>query len=207
MMAILAIGTVGCKKESDGDRNGLPGNFAKMTDQERMAYLMRQADPDSVAHFLCYAFLGRVPGASIDTLAMAYLYAIENYRGEDAEKFGTAFELVLKELPLADKMHTQFALGLADTLSVGYDLGLGYVSQIRRRDMKPKEIDEDIANFRKKCGSDTATYNRFVRGFKLALEVDKGKDLSNEIYTRYISLQEELPDSLRNPAPAAQPAQ
>lgn len=191
MAAILSIVAVSCKSDKKEGSSGLPANFSTMSDQERMQFMMRKADPDSVAHFLCYAFLGRVPGAKIDTLAMAYLYALENYRGDDAEKFGTSFELVMKELSLADKMKTQFELGLADTLSVGYDLGLGYVGQIRRRNMSIKDIDADIAKFRESCGRDTATYNRFVKGFHTVLELDRGKDLPNDIYNRYIGLKEE----------------
>lgn len=188
---LLAVTAVGCRKGGDSENGGLPENYATMSDRQRMEYIMRKVDPDSVAHFLCYSFLDRIPGAKVDTLAMAYLYAIENYKGNDAEKFGTAFELVLKELPLSDKMKTQFALGLADSLSVGYDLGLGYVGQIRRRGMKVAEIDEDIKNFRQACGHDINTYNRFVTGFRTALRVDRGKDLSPEVYNRYINLKEE----------------
>lgn len=191
MAAILSVLAVSCNGDKKNEANGLPANFSTMSDQERMDYMMRKADPDSVAHFLCYAFLGRVPGAKIDTLALAYIYAYESYRGDDADRFGAAFELVLKELSLADKMKTQFELGLADTLSVGYDLGLGYVGQIRRRNMSIKEIDADIAKFRESCGRDTATYNRFVKGFRTVLELDRGKDLSNDIYNRYIGLKEE----------------
>lgn len=195
--AFMLLASVGCNRNSNSESDSFPANFSGMSDNERMAYMMRHADPDSVAQFLCNAFLGRVPGAKIDTLAIAYLYAIENYRGEDADKFSMAFEQIMRELPLGDKMHTQFSLGLADTLSVGYDLGLGYVSQIRRRNMKPDEIDADIAAFRETCGRDTATYNRFVRGFKTALTEDKGKDLSDDIYRRYIGMQEILSDSLK----------
>ena len=100
----------------------------------------------------------------------------------------TSFEAAVNELPLCDKMHTQLALGTSDTLSVGYDLGLGYVSQIRTRGLTQKDIDADIDNLRKACGTDTATYTRFVKGFKTALQADRGKDLPNDIYSRYINL-------------------
>ena len=161
-----------------------------MKDSERLSYVMRKAEPDSVARFLCYASLGRIPGVKIDTLGTAYLYVIESYKGQDADKFGIAFEQVMKELPLADKMETQFRLGLADTLTIGYDLGLGYVAQIRDRRMGIKEIDADIASFREACRRDTATFRRFVQGFRTALAEDRGKDLKPEIYNKYIHLSE-----------------
>ena len=187
-VAILSVLAVGCKKKGGDGTNGFPANFMTMRDSERLEYMMRRVDPDSVARFLCYSYLGRVPGSKIDTLAVAHLYACDKYRGEDFEKYITSFEAAVNELPLCDKMHTQLALGTSDTLSVGYDLGLGYVSQIRTRGLTQKDIDADIDNLRKACGTDTATYTRFVKGFKTALQADRGKDLPNDIYSRYINL-------------------
>lgn len=190
VVSILLIVVVSCGKKGDESATGLPSDFTKMNDEQRMAYMMRKADPDSVARFLCAASLGKVPGAKIDTLPIAYLYALEHYRGEDSDRFGMAFELALKELSLSDKMHTQFALGLADTLQVGYELGLGYVGQIRSSRMTIKDIDKELAEFKQTCGNDTATYRRFIKGFKTALAVDSGKDLSMDVYRKYISMPE-----------------
>lgn len=189
-VVFILMATVSCHRSQKDEDGSLPANFATMTDGERMAYMMRRVEPDSVARFLCYASLGRVPGAKIDTLAIAYLYAVENYRGADNDRFGAAFEFVLKELSLEDKMHTQLALGLSDTLQVGYELGLGYVGQIRSHNLKPAEIDRQISSFRSACGGDTATYKRFVKGFRTALAVDSGKDLSADIYRKYIDMPE-----------------
>lgn len=190
LTAVLAVSSCGSKDSENA--GAFPASFKTMSDSERMAYMMRKADPDSVARFLCYASLGKVPGAQIDTLGTAYLYAIETYRGDDSEKFGVAFEMVMKNLSLADKMHTQFKLGLSDTLSIGYDLGLGYVGTIRSKQLGVDDIEKDISGFRKACGSDTATYRRFVSGFRTALSVDSGKDLQNDIYTRYINMSDRL---------------
>lgn len=189
LLAVSALCAVSCKKNGEGNGE-FPESFSTMKDSDRLSYVMRKAEPDSVARFLCYASLGRIPGAKIDTLGTAYLYVIESYKGQDADKFGIAFEQVMKELPLADKMETQFRLGLADTLTIGYDLGLGYVSQIRDRRMGIKEIDADIASFREACRRDTATFRRFVQGFRTALSEDRGKDLKPEIYNKYIHLSE-----------------
>ena len=86
-VAILSVLAVGCKKKGGDGTNGFPANFMTMRDSERLEYMMRRVDPDSVARFLCYSYLGRVPGSKIDTLAVAHLYACDKYRGEDFEKY------------------------------------------------------------------------------------------------------------------------
>ena len=140
-------------------------------------------------------------GVKIDTLANAYLYALDNYKGEDADKFAIAFETKRAELQLADNMRMQFRLNLADTLQVGYSLGLEYVGTIRRKGLKAKDIDKEIADFRKAC--DEYTFRRFVKGFKLGLEEDKGKDFPADIYKRYINMWPEFAmDSAGVVAPA-----
>ena len=179
-MLIFLLAACGSKRGEVS--SGEAKKMGNMTDRELMAYMMRNADPDSVAGFLLQAALDHVQGVKIDTLANAYLYALDNYTGEDADKFAIAFETKRAELQLADNMRMQFRLNLADTLQVGYSLGLEYVGTIRRKGLKAKDIDKEIADFRKAC--DEYTFRRFVKGFKLGLEEDKGKDFPADIYKR-----------------------
>lgn len=188
IFAFLTILIVSCKSNKGSANGSFPESFTTMSDEERMAYMMRNAEPDSVARFLCYASLGRIEGIKIDTLTNAYLYALDNYRGADVDKFAVEYEMTMADLPLADKMRTQFNMNLADSLQIGYELGLSYVGNIRRKGLQASEIDKEIADFRKACGSDEMTFARFVKGFKVALSEDHGKDLSADIYKRYISM-------------------
>lgn len=184
LLALIAA----CSGNEKKTQSALPPNFSSMSDEERMSTMMRKIDPDSLARFLCRASLGEIPGAQIDTLSTAYVYAIENLRGDDVEKFAVGFENAMSNLSLSDKMATQFKLGLSDSLSVGYDLGLRYVNTIRTKRLDIKAIEKDLGEFRQACGTDTSTYRRFVYGFRTALAVDSGKDLSNDIFNRYINM-------------------
>ena len=51
--------------------------------------------------------------------------------------------------------------------------------------MKVADVDRDLQEFRKACGTDTATYNRFLIGFRTVLRMDKGVDVPTEIYQKY----------------------
>lgn len=198
---MLTFLLVGCGSKQGEVSSGEAKKMGNMTDRELMAYMMRNAEPDSVAGFLLQAALDHVQGVKIDTLANAYLYTLDNYKGEDADKFAIAFETKRAELQLADNMRMQFRLNLADTLQVGYSLGLEYVGTIRRKGLKAKDIDKEIADFRKAC--DEYTFRRFVKGFKLGLEEDKGKDFPADIYKRYINMWPEFAmDSAGVVAPA-----
>lgn len=177
----------GCSSKDGNSSQKFPSNFKTMSDKERMDYVMRTADPDSVARFLCNAAVGKVDGARIDSLNMAYLYVMERYSGGDLDKFAVEFQNAKDQLPLAEKMQADFKLGLADSLQVGYDLGLGYVNQIRSKNLDVATAKQEISDFKKACGRDTATYNRFIRGFKTALRSDYGKDLKKEIYNTFIN--------------------
>ncbi|MDE6028672.1 MAG: hypothetical protein K2G23_11420, partial [Muribaculaceae bacterium] len=75
-----------------------------------------------------------------------------------------------------------------DPISFGLDLGLGYLSRIREHNMSANDVAKEIKDFKKECGTDTATYRRFTIGFTEALRQDKDKDVKKEIYDRFINL-------------------
>lgn len=174
-----------CKeKNAAGD---FPDNFASLSDVAKVKYLMEHTTPDSVARFICNASLGKISGIRIDTLSSATLYAYENYKGKDFDTFSIEYDSYSNSLPLAEKMKLLFNASPDDPMQIGYELGLSYVSQIREQHKTPEQVEQEIREFRKACGSDTETYSRFIKGFKIALESDHGKDLSEDIYRRFIN--------------------
>lgn len=184
----LALMLSGCGRGGNGNGDGLPENFDKMSDNQRVAALMKIISPDSLAHLLVDASLGRMEGVRIDTLAMATLYAYEQYHGEDLNKFSQEFDDYCQSQSLADKMRLYAMTGKVDPQQMGFQLGLEYVGYIRDHKVSEKEIDAEIAAFKKACTSDPETYKRFLTGFKTVLEADKGKDLPPNIYRKYINL-------------------
>lgn len=184
-IAFFAIGFSACKKHNPaGD---FPSDFNTKSDSEKVAYVMQRTTPDSVARFLCNASIGRIPGIKIDTLSTATLYAYDHYKGKDIETFQAEFDNYSSSLPLTPKMQLLFKAGTEDPVKLGYQLGLEYVSQIREKNMSVNDVEKEISEFKKACGSDTDTYTRFIQGFKFALESDRGKDLNEEIYRRFIN--------------------
>lgn len=170
-----------------GGASDFPKDFSEMNDSQRMEFMMKNVDPDSVARFLYDAALGKIPGIKIDTLATAHLYALEHYRGDNWDIYSNEFENHRATLSLAESMRIEQMMGVIDHDALGYQLGLQFVGQIRERHLKEKEIEKEILELRK--NADAETYQRFLIGFRLALKNDRGKDLSESIYNRFISFQ------------------
>lgn len=182
LLAALMV-TAGC---GDRNRSGqFPKGFDSMSDTQKVAYVMEHATPDSVARFICLGALGRIAGVKIDTLANATLHAYETYTDTTLAQFSDEFDRFSASFPLPDRMKLLSMAGTIDPQGLGYDLGLHYVDQIRTKGMTVKEIRAELAEFRKACGSDTETYDRFMKGFRIALRLDRGKDLKEEIYREF----------------------
>lgn len=192
-MAVVTAGALttalvacGGDKKSSG---GFPANFSKIGDQGRVEYMLRKVSPDSLARFIIYSTLGRVEGSRIDTLAIATNYAYERLKGDALDKFGAEYDNVINSLSLGDKMHIYANAGTEDPQGLGYRLGLEYVSSIRDNRKSVADIEKELQEFRKACAADTATYRRFIIGFRTVLQVDSGKDLPRDVYNRFIDIQ------------------
>lgn len=176
---------------SCGGKNGegsYPEEMSRMDDSGKVAYMMKNATPDSVARFICMASLGEISGVKIDTLATATLYAYENYKDGDLQTFAQAFDSYSESLPLDRKMKLRKLAAEQDPMGLGYELGLEYVNKIRMNHKSAKEVEEEIAALKKVCREnpeDTATFTRFMKGFKVALEMDGSSEIPAEIYKKY----------------------
>lgn len=184
MATIICLLSAACKS---GNGNNFPSEFATMSDSQKVAYLMERTTPDSVARFLCNASLERIPGVKIDTLSNATLYAYNNYKGDDVATFQSAFDEYAESLSPGPRMKLMTKAGTEDPIRLGYMLGLDYVSQIRAENKSVAEVEEDLKQLKVACGKDTESYKRFIQGFKIALKEDKGKDLDDAIYKRFIN--------------------
>lgn len=175
-----------CGQKHAGSDGGFPKDFDVRDDISKMAYVMENASPDSVARFLCDASLGRVKGARIDTLAIAAAYAYEHYADSALMEFSSEFDSYSAALPLPDKMKIYSMVGTSDPQRLGYELGLEYVSSIRDQRKSVDDIRRELEAFRVACENDTDTYVRFIKGFKTVLKVDRGKDLPEAVYNAFI---------------------
>lgn len=182
-VVLFLIALSGCN--GGGGNSRYPSEFATMSDADKVAYLMERVPADSVARFVCDASLGRIKGVKIDTLAMATLYAYENYRDTALTRFSNEYDRYVEMQPLADRMRLYALAGQVDPQGLGYELGLSYVGQIRSKEMTVAQVEEELKALKEACKDDTATYTRFMTGFKVALSYDHGKDLSEDIYRRF----------------------
>ena len=183
LLAACLLCSCGNKENSSADR--LPANFDSLGDAAKVAYMMKMVSPDSVARFICDAALRKNKGETIDTLAIAVAYAYENFNDSSLIVFSREFEDYSENLPLSDKMKIYMMAGQTDFKRLGYELGLEYVNHIRESRMSVEDIKREIEEFRKACADDSATYKRFVKGFKTVLKVDHGKDLSEDVYKAF----------------------
>lgn len=185
-VAIAAVALTGCRGDENAN-GGMPADFNSLTNNQKMSEVMKRMPADSAARFICDAALDKIPGVRVDSLAMMTLYAYENYHGENVDKFQNGLDSYIAELPLDEKWIIKQKIGTEDATQTAYSLGLEYTSQIRDNHKTVAEVEQEIKKFRKACGSDTATYNRFITAFRIALENDHGVDLPEDIYRKFIN--------------------
>lgn len=183
ILAFILLPSCGNKKQ----KSQWPDNFSSIGDSGRVNYLIKVTSPDSVARFIINGALGKVPGAKIDSLAIATNAAYEKLSGEDAEKFAIAYDGLVASLSLPEKAKVMVMAGTEDPQGLGYRLGLEYLSSVRDNNMSVDEVKNEIKAFEIACGNDTSTYRRFIIGFKTVLKVDSGKDVKKEIYNTFIN--------------------
>ena len=187
LAAILLSGmaVMSCGNKYKEEQKGLPQGFAKFSDTEKVGYVMKHVEPDSVARFIIDATLGRLGDVKIDSINVAATYAYANFNDSSLLAYSVAFDDYSQALPLPDKMRIYVAVGKSVPQQLGYQLGLEYVSQIRSNHKSVGDVRQEMEEFRKVCADDTVTYTRFVKGFQTALEVDHGQDLPEEIYNAF----------------------
>lgn len=185
MAAAIALLSGACGSGNNSGKD-FPKEFASMSDTQKMAWMMEHNAPDSVAHFICDASLDLIDGAKIDSFPNAVLYAYENYHGDSLTMFCTEFEAYSAALPLDRKMKIYTLAGKTDPMGLGYQLGLEYVANIRRKKMTADQVASEIEAFKKACGADTETYDRFYKGFQIALKADSGIELDPKIKARFL---------------------
>lgn len=183
-IAVTALGAVllaGCggKGEKEGQ---YPKNFGQIGDAGRVAWMMKKVPADSLARWIIRGALGSEPGARVDTLAIATSYAYEHLAADSLDSFSAAYDGYVESLPIGDKMKIYRLAGSEDPQQFGYRLGLEYMGSIREDHKKAEEVERELRELKKACGTDTATYRRFLIGFKTVLEMDRGKDVPEEIY-------------------------
>lgn len=61
------------------------------------------------------------------------------------------------------------------------------MTSIRDGGKTAEEVERELKEFKKVCGTDTAMYRRFIIGFHTVLEVDHGTDVSEEIYNKFVN--------------------
>lgn len=187
-LLFLSLSFSGCHSDSEDNSNSfIPEEFNSMNDTAKVAWLMKNLPPDSVARFICMAALGDIEGVKIDTFVNVVTYAYINYPDSTVGDFGNAMDEFSHNLPLARKMKL-YKLNDSDSVRSGYQLGLEFLVKIRDREMTMAQIDEEINGLKKACINDSMTYKRFVTGFRTALEVGKERDVPDSIYDRFHEL-------------------
>lgn len=185
---ILLIPACGGKK---GDASTFPDGFASLTDEQKVVYMMEHAPADSVARFIIYASLGKIPGVRIDTLNNASLKAYETYTDTALQSFSWEFDRIAEELPLHDKMRLRALVGAEDPQGLGLTLGLEYMNQIRVKGMTADDVVTELQELKRASADDPDMYARFLIGFRTVLRYDRNSDMPKEIYSRFLDYDEE----------------
>ncbi|MDE6867298.1 MAG: hypothetical protein K2J23_07880 [Muribaculaceae bacterium] len=184
LLSLLA----GCGKNDKKQEAGFPADFNSLSDSQKVAFVMRTSTPDSVARFVMEAAMGRKKDITIDSLGVAELYVYSNYDSDKQIIYAEEAGRIKDNFSLSDQMYLFKKGSTEDPVVFGLNLGLAYLSRVREHNLSVSDIDKEIKDFKKACGSDTATYRRFVTGFTEALRQDKDKDLNSDIYNRFINM-------------------
>lgn len=188
--------TVACGKKGSGEGN-FPEGFNSRSDAQKVAYMMENASADSVARFIIYASLGKIPDAHIDSISLATLYAYENYTDTALQAFSLEFDRLSEELPIYDKMRLRSLVGAEDPQRLGLTLGLEYMNQIRIKEMTADEVKRELQQFKKACADDPDLYARFLIGFRTVLKYDLHSDMPKEIYNTFLTYDEQAIEEYR----------
>lgn len=188
IIATLSL-TVACGKKGSGGGN-FPEGFNSLTDTQKVEYMMNNAPADSVARFIIYASLGKIPDATIDSISIATLYAYENYTDTALQAFSLEFDKLSEELPIYDKMRLRALVGAEDPQRLGLTLGLEYMNQIRIKEMSAADVKKELVQFKKACADNPDLYARFLIGFRTVLRHDVHSDMPKEIYDTFLNYDE-----------------
>ena len=177
-IAIAGVAAVlaACKGGKSDAGESFPADFNALPDTARVAYVMKNTTPDSVARFICRAALGQVKGAGIESLG-----------GNDLDSFGDEYDNFVSSLPLADKMRMYVMAGVEDPQGLGLQLGLEYMQSVRENNLSVDDVKRELKAFKQACGNDSNTYKRFIIGFRTVLEADSGRDMPKAIYDNFIN--------------------
>ncbi|MDE7403169.1 MAG: hypothetical protein K2M87_07135 [Muribaculaceae bacterium] len=181
---LLSIILLSCRGKSESDSQ-FPENFNKIGDAGRIDWLKSRIPADSLARFIIYGALDINKSARIDTLATATNHAYEVLHGEELDLFCTEYDALAERLPLADKVRLYLLAGSEDPQRLGYRLGLEYMGNIRDDNKNAAQVEKELREFKKACGTDTAMYRRFITGFHTVLNIDHGTDVPEEIYRKF----------------------
>lgn len=189
IMTVLLL-TTACGGKGKND-NGFPENFNSLSDEQKVTYLMQHVSSDSVARFIIYASLGKLPGIRIDSLNNATLTAYEAYSDTALQSFSWEIDRVSEELPLNDKMRLRAIIGAEDPQGLGLTLGLEYLNQIRVKGMTADDVATELQSLKAACKDNPDVYARFLIGFRTVLRYDRNSDMPKEIYDRFLEYGED----------------
>lgn len=189
-MALSVLVTAAC-----GSRNGADGDWSEFNSKSiegKMKYLTSEMSPEEVAIFVCDASIGKKGNARV-SLPEARDYLYSHYTQEQIEEFEIACGNYVFDLPLHEKVRYAKADATENIDAYAYELGLGYVGAIRENKKDVSSVKEELKLLQAECKTDRDFYRRFMKGFKLALENDRHRDLDEKIYLNFIT----YPDTLK----------
>lgn len=188
MTLVCALLLSACGNKSGENLSGLPSDFKTAPDTlKAKALIDKGISPDSIAIFFCEAGAGMRHGVNVKDFADITTYMYTHCTEEDFEIFSTAFDSHVETLTPAQRMKLYSLIAQEDGNAdkMGYELGLVYVNSVMERDLSLGAVDKEIAEFRRACGKDEDTYNRFLKGFAVAISTRQKGELPSELVRKY----------------------
>ncbi|MBD5232398.1 MAG: hypothetical protein HDS66_09670 [Bacteroidales bacterium] len=177
-----------CKsgETQDASLADMTREIANKPDSLKVKQLLEARIPmDSVAVIVTKMAIGEVPGVNIDNLADIDAFLYMNRSEKDYEVYTLAMDSYSKKLPLSKRFRLYKKSPLIDKDKLGYQLGLEYVSDVIDRKLTIGKVDKEIAEFRRECGEDEDTYNRFLKAFQVGINTRSPEEIPADIRAEY----------------------
>lgn len=156
-----------CGKSNDiSIENNLPNDFSEMSDTAKVVMLCDMVEPDSLAHIICNAELGRYKQITFDQFDNVVRLLVCKYDSTERKVFLNAFDNFIREMPASDRAK----IGIR-SVNNSYDkLGLHIIKQCEENYQNglitEKDFIEEVSAYQKILKSDTTAYNKFMIGIE-----------------------------------------
>lgn len=176
IISVIICANAGCKKS--GIYKNLPEDFSNFADTAKVAYLMGEISPDSLARFICDEVLKPDSIKLINSLNESVRYAYIKYPDSLRIIFGKEIDAYSDNLPLENKTRLYYLAKGDDPIRLGYKIGKEYIQSFHEGKNQYDELNKVLEIFEIVSNDGNEFMYKLQTGIKTALQAG-GIDLDS----------------------------